>query len=465
MHLSFLLYLLLPASARSLHSLPDDTYAFPKFRVAFLNSLPVLNETAERWLKDGLSGGELEFLDKPWRDTDWRSSSQPKEIGPGEPHDHTPITTTHDLPPTLSSANYTLEHMKMGPRDSYICLIPKPLDTIPSFTDDDLDTDVTPARSWSLLQPLTGTCLYYRQGWFTYSYCHNDEIRQFKEIIPSQVRFTGSYKPEEDREWESYTLGRAPANSEPGVDLTVAEQNARAANLELARSAGSRYLVQRWGDGTICDKTGKSREVEVQFHCSMVMTDNILFVKETKTCSYVLVVQTPRLCGEPGFKSRRDAGEEAEIRCREIVDGKTERKVDLPTADHPLKVPPRKTVLPPPPTTFKNDNDPSGSITAKDKIFNELLRKTLETLMASQNGGERSTLGGKDGEVIIELTEDSMEDMTMESERLVNALRAAGYDVQTETVILDDSKDEEKKKQQSPPAKKSSKGQPYRDEL
>lgn len=95
----------LPASARLLHSLPDDTYAFPKFRVAFLNGLPVLNETAERWLKEGLSGGELEFLDKPWRDTDWRSSSQPKEIGPGEPHEHTPITTTHDV--CLLTATYT----------------------------------------------------------------------------------------------------------------------------------------------------------------------------------------------------------------------------------------------------------------------------------------------------------------------------------------------------------------------
>lgn len=53
------------AVARLLHSLPEDTYAFPKFRVAFLNSLPVLNETAERWLKDGLHGGELEFLEQP----------------------------------------------------------------------------------------------------------------------------------------------------------------------------------------------------------------------------------------------------------------------------------------------------------------------------------------------------------------------------------------------------------------
>lgn len=90
------LWFLLPAvSARLLHSLPDDTYAFPKFRVSFLNSLPVLNETAEHWLKEGLSGGELEFLDKPWRDTDWPSSSHPKEIGTGET---TPITDV--CPPT-----------------------------------------------------------------------------------------------------------------------------------------------------------------------------------------------------------------------------------------------------------------------------------------------------------------------------------------------------------------------------
>lgn len=65
-------------------------------------------------------------------------------------------------------------------------------------------------------------------------------------------------------QWESYTLGRAPRNPESGADLTVAEQTAQAANLELARSAGSRYLVQRWDDGTICDKTGNPRQVEVQ---------------------------------------------------------------------------------------------------------------------------------------------------------------------------------------------------------
>lgn len=59
-------------SARIHHSrVPEDPYAFPKYRVSFLNGLPVLNETAERWLHDGLHGGELEFLDQPWRESHW----------------------------------------------------------------------------------------------------------------------------------------------------------------------------------------------------------------------------------------------------------------------------------------------------------------------------------------------------------------------------------------------------------
>ncbi|KAF8902051.1 hypothetical protein CPB84DRAFT_1776471 [Gymnopilus junonius] len=411
---------LLVVSARLLHSLPEDTYAFPKYRVSFLNGLPVLNETAERWLREGLRGGEQEFLDQPWKHGDWVPSAHLKEIGSGDPIEQEPT------PPSSPSANYTIERMAMGSRDSYVCLIPKPLDNVPVFQDDDSDADVTPARSWSLLQPLTGTCLYHRQGWFTYSYCHNDEIRQFKETAAAQTRFPGTYKPEEDPGWDSYTLGRAPRNPEPGADLTVAEQNAQAANLELARNAGSRYLVQRWGDGTICDKTLQSREVEVQFHCSMEMTDHILFVKETKTCSYIVVIHTPRLCGEPGFKSRRDAGGEAEIRCREVVDVKPEGQVNLPAADHPLKFPLRKTVLPAPASATKGQEE--DAVMVKENMFNDLLRKTLEAIV-----GRKGTAGIEDNELVIELVDD-VEESAVDSGRLVDALRAAGYNVEAQLV-------------------------------
>ena len=52
--------------AARLHSLPEDPHAFPKFKVTFLNNLPVLNETAKKWLSQGIPGGELEFLNQPW---------------------------------------------------------------------------------------------------------------------------------------------------------------------------------------------------------------------------------------------------------------------------------------------------------------------------------------------------------------------------------------------------------------
>lgn len=59
-----------------------------------------------------------------------------------------------------NAQNFTLEHMKMGSRDSYICLIPKAPEHIPPPPEDDSNADTTPARSWALLQPLAGKCLY-----------------------------------------------------------------------------------------------------------------------------------------------------------------------------------------------------------------------------------------------------------------------------------------------------------------
>ncbi|KAF8628464.1 hypothetical protein AX15_003976 [Amanita polypyramis BW_CC] len=430
------------AVARLFHSLPHDTYAFPKYRVAFLNGLPVLNQTAHNWLSHGLHGGVTEFLDQPWRDDSWHSTR--KEI-----------QGTQDMPLPPSTANYTLEHMKMGPRDAYICLIPSPPDVSSPTVDDETTTDISPARSWSLLQPLMGTCLYHRQGWFTYSYCHNHEIRQFKELSQANPHhFTGAYKPEEDPEWESYTLGKAPANSESGADLTVAEQNARAVNLELARNAGSHYLVQRWGDGSICDKTGKSREVEVQFHCSMTMTDTILFVKEAKTCSYVLVIHTPRLCGEPGFKSLLESDDETQIHCREIIPDAlsesdttstttsatttSDAKVGqagppLPVTDYPLKIA-RHKITPPPPSTMKQKPE-------KDYVYEEILRKALEAVFggnAKFAPGNAEEIPGYDNgnEVVVELNGNELMDQSSGAvEELMGALQAAGYDVRTEKVV------------------------------
>ena len=51
--------------------------------------------------------------------------------------------------------------MKLGPRDSYLCLIP-PSTEQNSPAPEDSHTEWTPAQGWSLLQPLTGSCIYVR---------------------------------------------------------------------------------------------------------------------------------------------------------------------------------------------------------------------------------------------------------------------------------------------------------------
>ena len=49
--------------------------------------------------------------------------------------------------------------MKMGPRDTYLCFIPGPIKQEPPPPEETI-TEVTASHSWSLLQPLDGTCLY-----------------------------------------------------------------------------------------------------------------------------------------------------------------------------------------------------------------------------------------------------------------------------------------------------------------
>lgn len=229
-----------------------------------------------------------------------------------------------------------------------------------------------------------------------------------------------------------------------------------------------------------------------QFHCSMTMTDSILFVKETKTCHYVLVVNTPRLCGEPGFKSRLDQREEAFIRCREVVDAEAlaATNPDIPEADHPIKLP-RRTPLPPGSgagshlegggSDDQDHEDGELSGLSMDMDMNEdgnaeddpslddpshVLRLALERILNRQigDGAPRVIVeDAGDGEMVIELiTELDVDDQDLEnvdldealqdavnngmpdSEAIMRALRAAGYEVQGEVPF---SKEEAKQKQ------------------
>ena len=198
----------------------------------------------------------------------------------------------------------------------------------------------------------------------------------------------------------------------------------------------------------------------------MTMTDDtILFVKETKTCSYVLAIHTPRLCAEPGFRSRLDSNGEAQIHCREIIpnalpesettstdssatsagDANVDQAgVPLPVTDYPLKMARPRAVDPP---VAKQP----GQDLQKDKLYEDLLRKTLEVLFGGENAklvaGKSPTLQNvllhEDGRIEFSDDSESAEQPSEAMDKLAEVFRAAGYEITPGPEVEQDANNEE----------------------
>ncbi|KAK3320384.1 glucosidase II beta subunit-like protein-domain-containing protein [Cercophora scortea] len=189
------------------------------------------------------------------------------------------------------------------------------------------------AKGWELMRGLEGECLYFMHGWWSYSFCYGKEIVQF-HAVPSGVK---GAPPVKDKNSHEYILGTAVAHhqSQPNhrqqdaSNHNHADQHAPAQagdatgvappNTELQVKGDQRYLVQRLGDGTVCDLTGRPRTIEIQYHCSPGSTmDRIGWIKEVTTCTYLMVVQTPRLCADVAFLPPKEIRAHP-ISCRPIV--------------------------------------------------------------------------------------------------------------------------------------------------
>lgn len=154
-------------------------------------------------------------------------------------------------------------------------------------------------KGWELLQDMQGKpCLFYTTGWWSYSFCYNAEVKQFHSLPPG-VNGVPIWPPTEDPTTPAYVLGkfekRETAQVPPGDGTKTHEV------VELQRKAETSYLVQRLGGGTPCDLTGQDRKIEIQFHCNSQTTDRIGWIKETATCSYLMIIYTPRLCNDVAF--------------------------------------------------------------------------------------------------------------------------------------------------------------------
>ncbi|KAK1829309.1 glucosidase II beta subunit-like protein-domain-containing protein [Podospora conica] len=189
-------------------------------------------------------------------------------------------------------------------------------------------------RGWELMSALDGHCLFYVSGWWSYNFCYGKDIVQFHS-----VRTVPGGAPVKDPQTPEYVLGRAPVPAKakkPSTDTAVQKVHGGSGsadpdtkgvappNTELQVKGDQRYLVQRLDGGTLCDLTGRPRTIEIQYHCTPGLSgDRIGWIKEITTCTYVMVVQTPRLCADVAFLPPKET-RAYPISCRQIVDSHEE---------------------------------------------------------------------------------------------------------------------------------------------
>ncbi|OJJ99500.1 hypothetical protein ASPACDRAFT_120979 [Aspergillus aculeatus ATCC 16872] len=306
-------------------SVHDDLLAFPQFQVLFPDEY--ILEPQARELLEGHSS--LSSFENSQEGIPRQKRSQ-VYLGLNN-HD---LDQQDESPDSLDTGDHTLEEMILGDQ-RYLCQIPQvQLDERVNGTgndtaeaDEQKELARATDRGLELLREMEGKCMYYISGWWSYSFCYKEKVKQF-HALPSGSGVP-NYPPMEDPTTQSFVLGRFPLGGGEGAEeeddfahegeSTHKKATASTTDVaELQTKGGSRYLVQRLDDGTRCDLTGRRRKIEVQFHCHPQSTDRIGWIKETATCSYLMIIYTPRLCNDAVFLPPQQ-DEVHEIECRQIL--------------------------------------------------------------------------------------------------------------------------------------------------
>ncbi|KFY41317.1 hypothetical protein V494_03086 [Pseudogymnoascus sp. VKM F-4513 (FW-928)] len=258
-----------------------------------------------------------------------------------------PPKASNGADPAAIPLEYTRLILQSTP---HLCSIPRPPTEERNLTSEAihkaslaLELSRANTHGWELLSPLGGSCLYYTSGWWSYKFCYNDSITQFHAAPPQPGR--PQFPPVRDPRTPQFVLGRAKkipgqdakshgkfyddgsaekAAAEGGSELELRGSQDDSDYYEdeiqgvLQDNGDNRYLAHKMKSGTLCDLTMRPREIEIQYHCGTTGTDRIAWIKEVTTCSYLMVVYTPRLCTDVAFQPQAPA-ETHEILCKPII--------------------------------------------------------------------------------------------------------------------------------------------------
>ncbi|KAJ5114560.1 hypothetical protein NUU61_000319 [Penicillium alfredii] len=290
-------------------SINDDILAYPQYQVLFPDEY-VLESQAEELLESQTSA---EASSSSNANNNPQVYTSPNHADNTRGHDH-------------NGPTYTYEEMILDDR-RLLCQIPRVTtdehnttagNSADSKAEEQKELARATDRGLELLREMEGKCMYYFSGWWSYSFCYRKQIKQF-HALPAG-RGIPHYPPIEDPTTHSFILGQFSVETSDNMKQDEEPQtpNPNTDMAELHTKGGSRYLVQHLRGGTKCDLTGRDRNVEVQFHCHPQSTDHIGWIKELTTCSYLMVIYTPRLCDDVAFLPPQQ-DEVHNIECREVL--------------------------------------------------------------------------------------------------------------------------------------------------
>ncbi|KAI9669077.1 MAG: Protein OS-9 [Alyxoria varia] len=261
-------------------SVRNDLLAYPQYEVIFSESFIPEHEAQARFEAQSARQSE-----KPQADITYQQSYVSGSDDNGE-HDQSERMVLDGIP--------------------YMCRIPSvPPETPGNKTSDPSEREHRQQElirashhGKELLAGLEGNCLFYPAGWWMYAFCYNNNIRQFHSLPPG--RGVPAFPPVEDPNVPAFVLGKYKNTRKGDMDSRRSSSETELST-QLQTSGGTNYLVQKLGDGTTCDLTGRERRIEVQFHCNPGAVDRIAMIKETASCVYMMIIETPRLCNDMAF--------------------------------------------------------------------------------------------------------------------------------------------------------------------
>ncbi|KAI9657198.1 MAG: Endoplasmic reticulum lectin 1 [Trizodia sp. TS-e1964] len=304
-----LISLPLVLASESAFSVNDDLLAFPPYEIVFSDTVVLDSNLNSKLVLTATTPPEDPPLTSTLLNGVTQSNGQVSPRNPGINDDQAARSSFESNP---SIEKYESMMLNYKP---YLCAIPlvnvKPINETSELSArvaQEAELLRATSRGWNLLRDLEGRCLYWADGWWTYSFCHNSQIRQFHQL-PTQ-KSTPLIPPTEDPATPAYVLGKVQSGkhnkkSDKALKGSPSEPNSffqgAAAGTQLQAKGDLRYLVQKLDGGTTCDLTGKDRKIEVQYHCRPNSKDRIGWIKEITTCNYLMAIYTAKLCEDVAF--------------------------------------------------------------------------------------------------------------------------------------------------------------------